>query len=231
MDSGKRLSHGEKAARDGRFEEALADFVWFHEHALEHEPAYSGVRLSFALASWLELAEDYPPALDALKNIRDRGARALLAGSGDRDLFHDVESINDHLNEHRATHELFVDLNVRFPELAAACASIAMRALVKSQDYRLARTFIPDPAANIRRWSESLTESVTTLVEETVKSAAVRDAYIRIYADYVSEVLQVLAGVGEEEEAQKLKTFAIESVEAPDLRASVQIALSKAGEI
>ena len=88
-----------------------------------------------------------------------------------------------------------------------------MRALVKSEDYRLARTFIADPAANIRRWSESLNENVATLAGKPRSPAAVKDAYIRIYADYVNEVLQVLAGVGEEREAQNLKTFAIESID------------------
>jgi len=106
-----------------------------------------------------------------------------------------------------------------------------MRALVKSEDYRLARTFIADPAANIRRWSESLNENVATLAGKPRSPAAVKDAYIRIYADYVNEVLQVLAGVGEEREAQNLKTFAVESIDSPDVRASVQIALSKTGEI
>lgn len=37
-----------------------SEFVWFHEHALEVDRAYRGVRLSFALAFWLELAEQYP---------------------------------------------------------------------------------------------------------------------------------------------------------------------------
>src|SRR5262249_36055875 len=107
MDPAERLRRGEEAARDQRYQEALEDYLWFHEHALECDSAYYGVRLSFALASWIELGEAYPPAKTALRGIRDRKTTALLSGAEDRELFQDVASINDHLNEHRATYELF----------------------------------------------------------------------------------------------------------------------------
>ena len=53
MDPGEILSRGRAAALEGRHEDALRDFAWFHEHALEHDMAYYGVRLSFALGYWM----------------------------------------------------------------------------------------------------------------------------------------------------------------------------------
>src|SRR5262249_32071042 len=156
MDPGERLRRGEDAARDQRYQEALEDYLWFHEHALEYDSAYYGVRLSFALAYWIELGEAYPPAKTALRNIRDQKTNALLSGVEDRELFQDVASINDHLNEHHATYELFLKIAKTTPQFGASCAEIAMPALVKSRDYRLARSFIPDPEENIRLWSNTL---------------------------------------------------------------------------
>src|SRR6185503_2215938 len=101
------LNEARQFAEDGKFEEALDRHVWFHEHALEVRPSYYGVRLSYALSDWAELGKVYPKALETLKGIRDEKASRLLTGQTDRHLFHDVESINDHLNESVATVELF----------------------------------------------------------------------------------------------------------------------------
>ena len=45
----KYLSDTQEMVRKGKYKEALERFVWFHEHALEHDPAMTGVRLSFAV--------------------------------------------------------------------------------------------------------------------------------------------------------------------------------------
>ncbi|MDX1982468.1 MAG: hypothetical protein SFV51_19490, partial [Bryobacteraceae bacterium] len=49
-------------ARQGDYAEALQKYLWFHHHALEHDMALSGVRLSYALNEWWELGKAYPPA-------------------------------------------------------------------------------------------------------------------------------------------------------------------------
>src|SRR5213078_5135076 len=86
----QRLKQAVAASRAGRYEEALRGYIWFHEHALEHDRAFYGVRLSFALAYWMELALAYPPALAALQAVRDQKIELLRTGRGDREAFHDV---------------------------------------------------------------------------------------------------------------------------------------------
>jgi hypothetical protein len=56
--------------RQGRYADSLQKHLWFHDHALEHQQALAGVRLSFALAYWLELAACYPEAMQALTAVR-----------------------------------------------------------------------------------------------------------------------------------------------------------------
>ena len=103
MDPRDRLDRARGAARSGDYEFALREYIWFHDHALEERPSLYGVRLSYALADWIELGENYPPALRALENIADRKTADLLAGAGDRGTFHDVVSINEYLARERNT--------------------------------------------------------------------------------------------------------------------------------
>src|SRR3954468_1636881 len=110
-----RLQRGQEAAAAGRYEDALRDYIWFHEHALEHEPSLYGVRLSFALWYWIELPDDYPGARTALKRIRDEKTTRLLNGDTNRDLFPDVQSINERLENDEATYELFTALGKAKP--------------------------------------------------------------------------------------------------------------------
>src|SRR5262245_56849046 len=139
MDPQERLKLAQAAADEGRYAEALREHIWIHEHALEHEPAFYGVRLSFALAYWVELAKVYPEARRALEEIRDRKIERLRRGEGDRGTFHDVESINEHLQCERSTSDLFTGMASDFPALASRCADLALAALVKTEDYELAR--------------------------------------------------------------------------------------------
>ena len=226
MDPGERLHRGQDAARDQRYQEALEDYLWFHEHALECDSAYYGVRLSFALASWIELGQAYPPAEIALRNIRDRKTKALLSGAEDRELFQDVAAINRYLNEHRATYEFFLDIASTTPKFAASCADIAMPALVKTKDYRLARNFIGEPEENIRLWSSSLSKNLAALDQRQVGSEPAGRAYISIYAEDVGQLLEVLAGVGETEQAHRLRELAIATVDS-SIRQAVRVALQR----
>ncbi len=55
-DAQARLSAAHHDAHHGAYSQALEGFLWFHHHALEHEEGMRGVRHSFALAYWADLA-------------------------------------------------------------------------------------------------------------------------------------------------------------------------------
>jgi hypothetical protein len=230
MDVRDRYQQAQEAAREGRHEEALREYLWFHEHALEHEPAMYGVRLSFALHAWVELGQVYPKALAALKELRDRKTMQLAAGGGNRELFHDVESINECLEEDLATYELFLKVQAINPSLARECAGLAMPALVKAKDFKLARTFVEDPGAKIQKWSAVLNEDVADLAKEPPRDAPAQEAYVHIYAERVGLLLAVLNGVGERVQAESFRGMALASVESAPVRDAVAAALSNATE-
>lgn len=142
----KYLSDTGDLVRTGKHEEALKRHIWFHDHALEHEPAMYGVRLSFALSSWKELGEKYPPAMKALVEVRDRKMKSLLEGRESHELFHDVASINSVLGEPEKTVSLFEQIDEKQPKAAKGYWNVAKDAVIDSKRYDLAKKYIGNPA-------------------------------------------------------------------------------------
>ena len=124
-----RLHAALSAADAGRHEEALQEYIWFHEHALELEPALYGVRRSFALAYWADLGKRYPAARDALVDTRDRKVASLRLGLRFRDSFRDVAAINHYLVDPACTANLFATLANTDDAFACQCAVDALPAL------------------------------------------------------------------------------------------------------
>lgn len=225
MDPRDKLREADVAASQGRYADALRAHIWFHDHALEHEPSLYGARLSYALAGWVELGGVYPEARRSLEGIRDSKTAALTAGSCRRDWFHDVMAINRELGVSRRTYELFVRLCELDADFASSCASIAMTAIVEAKDFGLAERFLADPEACVRAWSQQLNADVRSLRDP---GQATRNldrklaGHARVYAEDVGLVLAVLVGVGRVDEAKLIRASAIDSVEDEAVRSSVR---------
>lgn len=84
--------------RAGRYEDALAKRVWYHENSRNYA-GLGGVRLSFALMESMDLGKEYPPALDKLREVRDEAEKAVNAGKDVWQSFQDYASINEYLGE------------------------------------------------------------------------------------------------------------------------------------
>jgi hypothetical protein len=151
--------------REGKYEEALGRFIWFHDHALEYNSAMAGVRLSFALEYWKWLGNVYPPAQAALEQTRDKKAALLDVGKGDFNLFHDVLAINRTLKEDEKTINLFRKLDQEQPQLAKVCWSAAKDVLIQAKTYDL-----------IRKYMESVTR-------EFIKVKAMYDMNTAMYGE------------------------------------------------
>jgi len=221
MDPRARLTAGQVAAREGRYEEALREYAWFHDHALEHEQSFYGVRLSFALAYWIDLAKDYPEARRKLEEIRDRKTKILVTGGGNRELFHDVSSINYYLGEQDKTYKLFTTMLQTAPLLAPACSGLAMEAIVKARDFVLAERYCDPTEDALIRYSDQLNEDVAELSGDRRRKAATLDAYIHIYCDRVGTRIEILRGLGRSEEAALCREWAELLVESPAVRRRV----------
>ncbi|UGS90726.1 hypothetical protein KOL96_22760 [Ralstonia wenshanensis] len=228
MTAHDRLQAARIAAQEGRFPEALGEYVWFHEHALDEQPSLHGVRLSFALGYWLELAEHYPPARAALQSIRDEKTVRLERGEEDWLLFNDVTAINRELGNDEATYDLFVLINKATPAFAARCAKVAMPAILKASDFELARSLVSDPEKSVEHLASRFVEGIerTNRSSTPERQADITDMKIRIYAEEVGMVVQIVRATDGIERADALVEQAVSLVGNPALQDAVRAALT-----
>jgi hypothetical protein len=214
----------------GRYAESLEKHLWFHDHALEINPAFAGVRLSFALGYWLELAKVYPEAMQALTAIRDRKAQALADGQGSFGLFHDVSAINGYLGEETKTVALFKRLHQADRELAARCYHVAEKVLVAEQEYETCAAFLPDPVAQF----EGIRERRRIQLELADENPALGGGRLRQYtevrfAEAVARLVEILAGVGRRPDAERVRELALAVSDSTTVRDALDDALSNDG--
>lgn len=214
------LNAARQLAAEGKYEQALEKQVWFHNHALETRPGYYGVRLSYALSDWIELGKKYPAALSKLKGIRDEKTSRLLAGEKDREIFHDVVSINDHLGESEATVELFKKLEVAHSDFAASVYELADEALVSAREYGLAKKYLGDPIARLesakRNYEEGMEHAKTSRHGD-----ASRKAFERIFTGEIVRIITVLDKTGSPEAAREVQSKALAIFETPAIRGAI----------
>lgn len=221
MDPGEILNRGRTAALEGRNEHALRDFIWFHKHALKHDRAYYGVRLSFALGYWMELGKVYSPALKALQSFKRQGESALIRGKGNRDLFHDVESINKELGRSNDTYKLFLHIKKDRPKLAKVCADLAIEAIVEAKDYKLASEHLPHPEIYLLWLSDHLNGDLERKGVARSIASKRRDAHVRNYCHDVQTAIKILKGLRNLDAAEAALEWAIALVRQTKARAMV----------
>ena len=210
------LDAANQLAAEGKFPEALAKHIWFHDHALEVDQAYYGVRLSYALGYWIELGRKYPPALVALHQIRDSKTSRLSSGETNRALFNDVVAINNRLHQPNATVELFKKIDATHPEFAASLYDLVEKALVATHEYALARRHLRDPAKRFRVTKRNFDEGMEFFETKTGRAAeASREATKAIFIDEVLRILTVLDKTGDRTAARAIQAKALAVVQSP----------------
>ncbi len=193
-DMQKYLSDTQDLAEGGKYEEALERFLWFHEHALEHQPAMAGVRLSFALSYWKVLGDDYPPALAALIDVRDRSTRQLMAGEGDWHTFQDVAALNRTLEEDAKTVDLFQALDEQQPKLSKKCWIVARHSVIDAKRFELVRKYLGNADEEFDRIKGMYDRNVTLYDNPKFGGAPFKNYNQR---HFVEECLQLIEAIKE----------------------------------
>jgi hypothetical protein len=120
-------------ARAGRYEDALAKHLWYHENAEKLAPGQTGVRRSFALSSWYDLAADYPPALAKFKEVRDAARKDVLEGEHPKHVwnaFADYQAMSKQLGKEDDVTALFLELHDKNKKHAEKVYHLAQDGLV-----------------------------------------------------------------------------------------------------
>ena len=157
------LIEAREDAQAGRYSDALDKQLWIHNESLKFAPSYSGVRLSYGIAMWKELANRYPPALDALKSARDKAMADARTAPAPYQPFSDASAINEVLGEPGRTAELFAWLDANKPEEARRLFHVAQNSLVMAHQYALCGKYIDgasetDRIIGMHRTNKSFTE-------------------------------------------------------------------------
>jgi hypothetical protein len=220
------LQEARRDAREGRHEVALAKFLWFHHHALDREQGLSGVRLSFALGYWHQLARQYPPALDALKKTRDEAlADVQRAQGGDVfQPFHDFASINRELGEQSRTARAFVELDRENPAAAATAFHVAQPSLIGAREYGLCGKYLrPD-----EEWQMAARVYQLDQDHERRSSPDIPRSADKFFTHRVTTLVALLVVNGRRQDAEAIAQKARLELDDPAFRAAIDAALTGA---
>lgn len=230
MNAQERLDAAHLGTLEGKYAEALAEYIWFHHNALAERPSLYGVRLSFALSHWKELAEVYPPALAAIREVRDSKVKRLTTGELDRELFHDVEAINQHLGRSADTASLFESLDNSYPEFAKTCASLVLEALVEARKFHLAAKYVSNPISQVAKLAERLNHDIARIPERPRSKALRYRAYTWNFARNLHTIIAVLAGAGRHAEADECRERAFAILKPWYVRKAVESCVKAVGQ-
>lgn len=219
-DMHKYLNDTQDMARNGEHQEALERYVWFHDHALEHSPSMYGVRLSFALNSWKNLGEDYPPAMAELKKKRNSKTTLIEQGKGNAHLFHDVMALNRVLNEGKQTVDLFRKMDQKQENLAQQCWSMAKKPVIKAKAYDLAGKYFGTPEKEYLKVKASY-DRLITMYDENDPRQSLKTFNEKNFVEEVLSVIEVTIALGDTSAARDIQKKALEVLSDHRLREAV----------
>lgn len=222
--------------KKGDYEAALQRHLWYHNHALEHQPYLSGVRNSFVLSQWTELARRYPKAKTAMMEVRDSGTRELMAGRGGSGLFQDVVAINEQWGGQKSTLELFKNLDAHQPALAKQCYQLAEALLVDQKDYAICGRYVTNGQARFdsikkawetgKKWEEKNQEIQRKTAKVSPATGLPRPPQRKYYdpmlVQETSRLIEILVATNRRAEAEKIRDQALACLDHPDLRSAIE---------
>jgi len=224
-DPGKILGEAQNDANQGKFKIALEKHIWFHENALQIDQSYYGVRLSFALAYWVLLAEKYTPALDELISISDREeARIQKSNECCSKAFHDFSSINEYLKRYEKVVSLFVWLDESKPTVAKANFKFAKKSLIVSKKYLLVNKYI-DPESELASY-RNLYETAMSTLEEKDLGDEIKVFMKEGFIIDASTLVAILTINGRQNEAQHIAIESQKVFQSPEFDRKLEKALS-----
>ena len=217
MDMSKYLNDTNNIAAKGNYKEALKRHIWFHNNALKYAPSMSGVRLSFALGYWKELGEKYPPAMKALKDIRNAKTKLVEDGKASFEIFHDVSAINRTLDEKDKTFQLFLMVDKKYPAKAKKYWIIVDNDFIDAKRYDIVRKYIK----NISERYDRL-KMIYSISSKNFDNPKMGPRYKKFcqqsFVKNVTRLIKVAVALGKEKEAKEIKAKALKVIDSEKLR-------------
>lgn len=227
-----RFQQAVEAARAGRMEEALRDFLWVYDEGMPRFATYQGIRNGVLLSQLADLARRYPPAREALRLRRERAEQRMRVSPTEREAAQDFAALNEALGDGTRTLTVFDRLR---PDDARrqALGQRVFDPLVERQRYRDATQ--ARPYAEMRATFELAAAAFTGDGPEGEGSAggadarATREQWVQLVQSTARDV-EALAGAGALEQARELAVSLLALDSSTETRAVLQERLARAGQ-
>jgi hypothetical protein len=129
--------------RSEDYKQALAKRIWLHQHALEVNESYFGVRLSFYLSAWSDLGKKYPPAKTLLRYAAYHAEELLF--NDPKDAFtvaHEYKAINRALGREDQSAGFFRWLDKNHPKEASLLFRLFQEELIQFELFSLYNDYV-----------------------------------------------------------------------------------------
>jgi RNA polymerase sigma factor (sigma-70 family) len=190
-----RYKHAQDLVKTGKNEDALKELLWCYDEGMPRFAAYSGVRASFLLHLIADVGKTYPPAIDALRERRDKAEQQLLISANDHEATSSFAAINHALKENARNLQLYDQLSAN----DARRQSLGMWVydeLTSAQRYQ--------EAAQARSYRQ-MRDMVETLTDPSnPRSATLRSTQRIEVVKTIAQYVEVLAGAGDLTHARTL---------------------------
>lgn len=150
LDPGKVLTEAREAAKEKRYSTALEKYQWFFENSIEIKRSYYGVRLSYCLDEWAELGKEYPPAMKALIELKDRSLSDFKSTLS-RQSFHEYSSIAGYLDLQDEVLEQFMSLHKSNKQLAGNFFTFVYEHCAKKEMWGICREHLGNGQAQYEK--------------------------------------------------------------------------------
>ena len=238
-----------KLMDQGQYEDSLQAFTNYFEQS-RYDQGQAGMRL-FSLIDWADLGRRYPPAKQALLELRDTDAQKLLDGEGDFNYFAEVSCINADLGHGEASYTLFKAIEQRDPNQAGQYYTFVEDQLVAKGEYQTCRKYMGDPEAGFQsdcdRYrmemdNQARMEKIQQRTQQQMQEFYRQHPNLPIPSDNsqrmekmtkdhfvgkVREHIEILVATGDQADAKKIQKEALAVLDDPRLETAVDDADTK----
>lgn len=194
---------------------AVEKFVWYYRDGLKHDSSISPHDLTEVWMFCAELTREYPPAIDALRKMRDSAKASVLSDQHVLFRFADFAAINRELSDQRDTVSLFLKLHENDAKNAKAVYRHAQEELVGAKRFDICIQYV-DADKDFQNLVEGYRTKFSGLLGASPIATEMRR---RRFIHEAGSLIALLAVSGERETAERLANKAAELVEEIEGRA------------
>jgi len=217
-DVAKALRDAERLAQEGKYEQALERHLWYHENALKYDEAQYGVRLSFALSSWVALGRDYPKALEALRSTRDQTFANYLKSPSDALLFGEVLSLDFALDDLPSAKKHFYE--GRQHKVTDSLVMLQLDRIVATGDSKWAKDVIGNPREKLEEIKKQRDMAESSMADFK-DSKELKQSLDSVYSVQIASLLKAVDKVQGRAAAEELQEAALKVLDSIEVRTAL----------